>query len=44
MDRGEILEFCKTLKLDLVGFVKMRKFIELEDLFLKRKEWKWKKN
>lgn len=40
MDRGEILEFCKTLKLDLVGFVKMRKFIELEDLFLKRKEWK----
>lgn len=40
MDRGEILEFCKTLKLDLVGFVKMRKFIELEELFLKRKEWK----
>ncbi|WP_297638096.1 tRNA epoxyqueuosine(34) reductase QueG [uncultured Clostridium sp.] len=40
MDRREIEEFCKILNLDVVGFVKMRKFTELKELYLKRKEEK----
>ncbi|MGL5647510.1 MAG: tRNA epoxyqueuosine(34) reductase QueG [Clostridium sp.] len=37
MDKEKILEFCKSINLDTIGFVKMRKFTELEEVFLKRK-------
>lgn len=36
--RKEILEFCKSLNLDLVGFIKCREFEELRDFYNKRKE------
>lgn len=40
MNREKILEFCRSINLDTVGFVKMRKFTELEEVFLKRKKEK----
>lgn len=40
MDRKEIIEFCENLNLDTIGFVKMRKFTELKELYLKRKDEK----
>ncbi len=35
--RNEILKFCSSLNLDLVGFIKCRKFKELESFLIERK-------
>lgn len=36
--KEEIVRYCKTLGLDLIGFIKCRKFDELSDFYIKRKE------
>lgn len=41
MDKQEkIIEFCKSINLDLVGFIKCREFSELKEFYSERKELK----
>ncbi|BFK82191.1 tRNA epoxyqueuosine(34) reductase QueG [Clostridium baratii] len=41
MDKQEkIIEFCKAINLDLVGFIKCREFSELKEFYSERKELK----